>query len=210
MANWTFTSESVTEGHPDKMADRISDSVLDAIFEQDPMSRVACETLMRQGTPGPVPPSPRSLVVSLLEVSGLKVSFPVRGGLFGRVRDRVHAVDDISLSLEPGETLALVGESGCGKSTTGRAILRLLEPDAGTIRIDGTDLRSLASEPLRRFRRHAQIVFQDPSAALDPRLTAFQAVGSRLFCPVPTSLAMMCIVASATSLKMTGDCSTSV
>ena len=118
--------------------------------------------------------------MSLLEVSGLKVSFPVRGGLFGRVRERIHAVDDVSLRLEPGETLALVGESGCGKSTTGRAILRLLEPDAGTIRIDGTDIRSLRSEPLRRFRRHAQIVFQDPSAALDPRLTAFQAVAEGL------------------------------
>ena len=118
--------------------------------------------------------------MSLLEVSGLKVSFPVRGGLFGRVRDRIHAVDDVSLRLEPGETLALVGESGCGKSTTGRAILRLLEPDAGAIRIDGTDLLSLRSEPLRRFRRFAQIVFQDPSAALDPRLTAFQAVAEGL------------------------------
>lgn len=118
--------------------------------------------------------------MSLLDVSGLKVSFPVRGGLLGRVRDRVHAVDEISLSLEAGETLALVGESGCGKSTTGRAILRLLEPDAGTIRIDGTDVRSLGSESLRRFRRHAQIVFQDPSAALDPRLTAFQAVAEGL------------------------------
>lgn len=118
--------------------------------------------------------------MSLLEVTGLKVSFPVRGGLFGQVRERLHAVADVSLRLEAGETLALVGESGCGKSTTGRAVLRLLEPDAGSISIDGTDIRSLGAEPLRKFRRAAQIVFQDPSAALDPRLTVFQAVAEGL------------------------------
>jgi len=118
--------------------------------------------------------------VSLLSVRDLAVSFPVRGGLFGRVTDRVRAVDGLSFDLEAGETLALVGESGCGKSTTGRAILRLVEADAGSIRIEGTDVRSLGSTALRRFRRHAQIVFQDPSAALDPRLTAFQAVAEGL------------------------------
>ncbi len=118
--------------------------------------------------------------MSLLSVRGLKVSFPVHGGLFGRVQARIHAVDDISFDLGPGETLGLVGESGCGKSTTGRALLRLIEPDAGEIRIDGVDLRSLQGEALRRFRRTAQIVFQDPSAALNPRRTAFQAVAEGL------------------------------
>ncbi len=118
--------------------------------------------------------------MSLLSVRGLKVSYPVHGGLFGRVQARIHAVDDISLALGPGETLGLVGESGCGKSTTGRALLRLIEPDAGEIRIDGVDLRSLQGEALRRFRRTAQIVFQDPSAALNPRRTAFQAVAEGL------------------------------
>jgi oligopeptide/dipeptide ABC transporter ATP-binding protein len=118
--------------------------------------------------------------MSLLSVRGLKVSFPVRGGLFGRVQARVHAVDDLSLDLEPGETLGLVGESGCGKSTTGRALLRLIEPDAGEVHIDGVDVRGLRGEALRRFRRTAQIVFQDPSAALNPRRTAFQAVAEGL------------------------------
>lgn len=118
--------------------------------------------------------------MSLLAVRGLKVSFPVRGGLFGRVQARVHAVDDLSFDLEAGETLGLVGESGCGKSTTGRALLRLIEPDAGEVRIDGVDVRGLHGEALRRFRRTAQIVFQDPSAALNPRRTAFQAVAEGL------------------------------
>lgn len=114
--------------------------------------------------------------MSLLSVRGLHVSFPVRGGLLGRVQGRVRAVDGLSLDLQAGETLALVGESGCGKSTTARAILRLLEPDSGEIHIDGQNLLALASEDLRRFRRKAQIVFQDPSTALNPRRTAFQAV----------------------------------
>lgn len=118
--------------------------------------------------------------MSLLSVKGLRVSFPVRGGLLGRVTGRVHAVDGISLELESGKTLSLVGESGCGKSTTARAILRLVEPDAGEIRIDGTDVRALDTRALREFRHKAQIVFQDPSAALNPRRTAFQAVAEGL------------------------------
>ncbi|MBK8801919.1 MAG: ATP-binding cassette domain-containing protein [Fibrobacteres bacterium] len=118
--------------------------------------------------------------MSLMSVRDLHVSFPVRGGFLGRVQGRVRAVDGVSLELAAGETLALVGESGCGKSTTARAILRLLEPDSGQIHIDGQDLRSLDSEALRRFRRKAQIVFQDPSAALNPRRTAFQAVAEGL------------------------------
>jgi len=118
--------------------------------------------------------------MNLVSVRGLNVSFPVRGGLFGRVQAHVRAVDDLSFDLASGETLGLVGESGCGKSTTGRALLRLIEPDAGEIRIDGVDLRSLGGEALRRFRRTAQIVFQDPSAALNPRRTAYQAVAEGL------------------------------
>lgn len=118
--------------------------------------------------------------MSLLSVRDLKVSFPVRGGLLGRVRGRVHAVDGLSLELEAGRTLSLVGESGCGKSTTARAVLRLIEPDAGELRIDGVDVRALGADDLRRFRKRAQIVFQDPSAALNPRRTAFQAVAEGL------------------------------
>ncbi|MCB9495545.1 MAG: ATP-binding cassette domain-containing protein [Fibrobacteria bacterium] len=118
--------------------------------------------------------------MSLLSVRGLSVSFPVRGGLWGRVRQRVHAVQDVSFDLQAGETLSLVGESGCGKSTTGRAILRLLEPDAGSILLDGAEVRTMEGEALRSFRRQVQIVFQDPSAALNPRRTAFQAVAEGL------------------------------
>lgn len=118
--------------------------------------------------------------MSLLSVRDLEVSFPVRGGFFGREIGRVHAVDGISLDLEPGETLSLVGESGCGKSTTARAVLRLIEPDAGDVRIDGVDVRSLPPRDLRHFRRRAQIVFQDPSSALNPRRTAYQAVAEGL------------------------------
>ena len=118
--------------------------------------------------------------MSLLSVRDLQVSFPVRGGFFGREIGRVRAVDGVSLDLESGETLALVGESGCGKSTTARAILRLIEPDAGTIHIDGADVRALASRDLRAFRRKAQIVFQDPSSSLNPRRTAFQSVAEGL------------------------------
>lgn len=118
--------------------------------------------------------------MSLLEVRDLKVSFPVTGGLFGRPKAWIRAVDGVSLSLKPGETLGLVGESGCGKSTTARAILRLLEPESGSVMVDGTDVRTLPREELRSFRRRMQLVMQDPMAALDPRRTAFQAVAEGL------------------------------
>lgn len=118
--------------------------------------------------------------MSLLQVEDLKVSFPVSGGLFGRTTAWIHAVDGVSLHLNPGETLGLVGESGCGKSTTARAILRLVEPQAGTITVDGEDVRRLQGNRLREFRRKMQLVMQDPMAALDPRRTAFQAVAEGL------------------------------
>jgi peptide/nickel transport system ATP-binding protein len=107
----------------------------------------------------------------LLQVRDLKVHFPVRAGTFGRVREHVRAVDGVSFDLWRGETLGLVGESGCGKSTTGRALLRLLEPTAGEVRFDGEDVLGFDHERLRAFRRRAQFVFQDPFGSLNPRLS---------------------------------------
>jgi len=107
----------------------------------------------------------------LLSVRDLEKHFPVRRGTFGRATEHVKAVDGVSFDLWRGETLGLVGESGCGKSTTGRAILRLLEPTAGEVSFDGMDVRALGREELRAFRRRAQFVFQDPFGSLNPRLS---------------------------------------
>jgi oligopeptide/dipeptide ABC transporter ATP-binding protein len=108
---------------------------------------------------------------ALLEVRGLTRDFPVRRGLFGRPTGHVRAVDGVTFWVGRGETLGLVGESGSGKTTTGRALLRLIEPTAGAIRFDGQDVLALDREGLRRLRRKAQIVFQDPYGSLDPRMT---------------------------------------
>ena len=116
----------------------------------------------------------------LLSVRDLKVHFPIRGGLFGGKRGAVRAVDGVSFDVFPGETLALVGESGCGKTTTGRAVLRLIEATAGTITFDGADVRALGSEPLRKLRRQMQIVFQDPFSSLNPRMTVGATVAEGL------------------------------
>jgi oligopeptide transport system ATP-binding protein len=107
----------------------------------------------------------------LLRVRDLKKHFPIRRGLFGGSQGQVKAVDGVSFDLWRGETLGLVGESGCGKSTTGRTVLRLLEPTAGEIHFDGQDVRSLDSHGLRALRRRAQIVFQDPFGSLNPRMS---------------------------------------
>src|SRR5215471_14199408 len=112
----------------------------------------------------------------VLEVANLVTRFDIRTGVFGRVSARVHAVEDVSFSLHAGETLALVGESGCGKSTTGRSILRLVEPNAGSIVFEGQDVRTLDREGLRVARRHMQMIFQDPFASLNPRKTAGGAI----------------------------------
>ncbi|GIN64220.1 ABC transporter ATP-binding protein [Robertmurraya siralis] len=107
----------------------------------------------------------------LLKVDNLKKYFPITGGIFGQKIGDVKAVDDVSFYVNKGETLGLVGESGCGKSTTGRVLMRLLEPTAGTVEFDGKDLTKLKAEEMRRMRKEIQMVFQDPFASLNPRHT---------------------------------------
>jgi peptide/nickel transport system ATP-binding protein/glutathione transport system ATP-binding protein len=113
-------------------------------------------------------PAARPAGEPLLEVKNLTTRFPVRGGLLRRVIANVHAVEDVSFSIGHGETFSLVGESGCGKSTTGRSILRLIEPDSGEVALGGKDLIRLSNTELRRMRRNMQMVFQDPFASLNP------------------------------------------
>jgi peptide/nickel transport system ATP-binding protein len=107
----------------------------------------------------------------LLELRGLQTWFPIRAGILQRVAGHVKAVDGVDLTIERGETLALVGESGCGKTTVGRTILRLIEATGGSIRFDGVELASLPAPEFHPYRRRMQIVMQDPGAALDPRAT---------------------------------------
>lgn len=107
----------------------------------------------------------------LLEVKGLKKYFPIRAGIFGKPQGYVKAVDNVSFSVQEGETLGIVGESGCGKSTTGRTILRLTEPTGGEVVFQGQNLSALKVDAIRKIRRDMQIVFQDPYASLNPRMT---------------------------------------
>ena len=113
--------------------------------------------------------------MALLEVEDLKVYYPVRGGWF-RPKRYLRAVDGVSFSLEAGETLGLVGEAGCGKSTLGRALVRLENPAGGRVMLDGRDMAALKGRELRRARKNFQMIFQDPYGSLNPRLTIFQAL----------------------------------
>jgi len=117
----------------------------------------------------------------VLEVANLTTRFAIRSGLFGKVSGRVHAVENISFSLHAGETLALVGESGCGKSTTGRSILKLIEPDSGAILVDGEDVLGMDPRTLRQLRKRMQIIFQDPFASLNPRMSVGSAIAAPLY-----------------------------
>jgi oligopeptide/dipeptide ABC transporter ATP-binding protein len=116
----------------------------------------------------------------LLVVRDLKKHFPVRGGLFSRVREYIKAVDDVTFSIASGQTLGLVGESGCGKTTVGRTILRLIPPSSGVVEFEGDDILRLDRTRLREKRRRMQIVFQDPYGSLNPRMTVQQIVGEAL------------------------------
>ncbi|MCW5734001.1 MAG: dipeptide ABC transporter ATP-binding protein [Enhydrobacter sp.] len=113
----------------------------------------------------------------LLEVSDLKKHFPIYKGVFSKLSGHVYAVDGVSFSIGRGETLGLVGESGCGKSTVGRTLLRLLDPTAGTVRIGGEDITHLDGPDLLPYRRRMQMIYQDPYASLNPRMTAGEIVG---------------------------------
>ena len=122
-----------------------------------------------QGNPAERPP--------IMEVEGLKTHFPVRKGVLGRTVGYVYAVDGISFSIREGETLGLVGESGCGKSTVGKTILKLIEPTAGRVRLEGKDITELSRREMRPFRREMQIIFQDPYSSLNPRMSVGNIVG---------------------------------
>ncbi|UHD43805.1 ABC transporter ATP-binding protein [Aureimonas altamirensis] len=129
-----------------------------------------------ESSAGTAQPSSAATSRPILEVRDLTTRFSVRRGVFGRMCGRVHAVESVSFSLMPGETLSLVGESGCGKSTTGRSILRLTEPTSGSIHVGGTDILRMKPAELRAARRSMQMIFQDPFASLDPRATVGSAI----------------------------------
>jgi peptide/nickel transport system ATP-binding protein/oligopeptide transport system ATP-binding protein len=116
----------------------------------------------------------------LVEVRNLRKHFPVKGGILQRTTAVVQAVDDVSFDVRRGETLGLVGESGCGKTTVGRLVLRLIDPTSGTIRFDGEDITTVKGADLKRYRRRMQIIFQDPYASLDPRTPIADSIGEGL------------------------------
>ncbi|HVU67462.1 MAG TPA: dipeptide/oligopeptide/nickel ABC transporter ATP-binding protein, partial [Ktedonobacteraceae bacterium] len=127
-------------------------------------------------------PAPESVEqeTTLIEVKNLQVYFPLKGGWVGRGARQVRAVDGVDLSIKRGETLGLVGESGCGKSTTGRAILQLVKPTAGSVKMNGVELTRLSRSEVRKKRKDMQMIFQDPFASLNPRFSVEQLIAEPL------------------------------
>ena len=117
---------------------------------------------------------------ALLKVTGLKTHFPIRKGVLAHVTGQVYAVDGVSFEIKRGETFGLVGESGCGKTTVGKSVLRLIEPTEGTIEFEGRDITRIAKEEMRRLRQRMQIIYQDPYSSLNPRMKAADIVGEPL------------------------------
>jgi len=125
-------------------------------------------------------PTRAAVGAPLVEVEDLVKHFPIRGGVLQRTVNVVQAVDGVSFTIRRGETLGLAGESGCGKTTVGRVLLRLIDPTSGTIRFDGQDISKLGGSALRPYRRRMQIIFQDPYASLDPRTPIADSIGEGL------------------------------
>lgn len=123
---------------------------------------------------------PKTEKATLLEVNNLKKYFPIRGGILSRVVANVKAVEDVSLTVKRGEVVGLVGESGSGKTTAGRAILRLIEPTSGEVKFEGTDITKISKGQMREYRKAMQIIFQDPFASLNPRMTVGDIVGEAM------------------------------
>jgi peptide/nickel transport system ATP-binding protein len=130
--------------------------------------------------PTETPDTVEAAVRPVLEVSGLTTRFDIRTGILGKVTGRVHAVENVSFSVLPGETVALVGESGCGKSTTGRSVMRLVKPQSGSVLLDGVDVLRLDRAGLREQRKRMQMIFQDPFASLNPRMNVGDAIAEPL------------------------------
>jgi oligopeptide/dipeptide ABC transporter ATP-binding protein len=118
--------------------------------------------------------------MALLEIRDLRKHYPVRSGLLGRAREHVKAIDGVSLDVEDGETVGLVGESGCGKTTLGRCLVRLIEPTSGSIIFQGRELSALSAAAMREMRRRMQVIFQDPYASLNPRMRVGEIIGEGL------------------------------